>query len=59
VYNKYIGNTGKFIRVEDHPSVTAHNAGRPAAKPPPSLNPAYEEAVAQHPADALPHQSKG
>jgi hypothetical protein len=35
VYNKYIGNSGKFIRVEEHPRVNAHNAERSAAKPPP------------------------
>ncbi len=59
MYNKYIGNTGKFIRVEDHPRVTAQNTGRPAAKPPPSLNPAHGQAEPQHPPAPQPQQSKG
>jgi hypothetical protein len=48
VYNKYIGNTGKYIRVEDHPRVNAQNAGRPAAKPPLSLHQAPQEPIPQH-----------
>jgi hypothetical protein len=49
VYNKYIGNTGRFIRVEDHPRANTHNAGRPAVTPPPSHNPMSEHPIPEHP----------
>ena len=38
MYNKYIGNTGRFVRVEDQPWVNTHSAGRSAALlPPPDI----------------------
>ncbi len=51
MYNKYIGNTGKFVRVEDQPRVNTRSAGRSAAISPPtdiaeSQNPIENETVA-------------
>lgn len=36
MYNKYIGNTGKFIRVEEPIRENPSTVARPAAKPPPA-----------------------
>ncbi len=48
MYNKYIGNTGKFVRVEDHARVNAHNAERSLAKPPPAEHSMPEHSMPQH-----------
>jgi len=53
VYNKYIGNTGKFVRVEDHPG-GIHPAHRPAAKPTPLHQPTQAIHQAPQPVAAAP-----
>ena len=64
MYNKYIGNTGKFTRVEESPRVNAQTQ-RPVIKPPPPAIPpvlehsAPERVMSEHttsPAhSAIPH----
>lgn len=54
MYNKYIGNTGQFVRVEDHPRVNAHQSQRTVTKPPPPPHepPPPEPPTPQHPVTA-------
>lgn len=58
VYNKYIGNTGKFIRVEDHPGVNAYRSGMTAAKtPPPHIPDLQPNPSAMSDGAPAPHRS--
>lgn len=57
MYNKYIGNTGKFIRMEDHPRVNAHSTGRTAAKTPPPHIPAPHPSATS--TASSPHRTQG
>lgn len=48
VYNRYIGNTGKFVRVEDSPRPNTRNAERLVAKPPPQHSAPPQQAAPPH-----------